>query len=194
MCLDCILRGSEEGLDPQVLFDPFEEKLDLPPTFVEIGDGPRRKRKVVGEKDEVSVGFRVVVSDSSEFRWIILLGIEGCRYDGLIALNPNRFVDTCGIEPVKTEVFLGPDNKISCILMDGMEPGKIEIAAIDDIQSARFDADLIEDIYIVDFAVSDNDHRRYAASQIKKGMQLDGSFSLAEDGPGKQRQAQVDDG
>ena len=31
-----VLGGPIEGLDPQVLLDPLEEQLDLPPTFVQL--------------------------------------------------------------------------------------------------------------------------------------------------------------
>jgi hypothetical protein len=36
--LEGVLGGAVEGLDPQVLLDPFEEEFDLPPTFVQLGN------------------------------------------------------------------------------------------------------------------------------------------------------------
>lgn len=36
--LHSVLAGAEEGLDPQVLLDPFEEQSDLPAGFVDLGD------------------------------------------------------------------------------------------------------------------------------------------------------------
>jgi hypothetical protein len=35
------LADAVEGLDPQVLLDPFEEQLHLPALFVDLGDGQR---------------------------------------------------------------------------------------------------------------------------------------------------------
>jgi hypothetical protein len=36
---DRVLGVADEGLDPQILFDPAEENLDLPALLVDIGDG-----------------------------------------------------------------------------------------------------------------------------------------------------------
>jgi hypothetical protein len=34
-------------LDAEVLFDPLEEQLNVPPAFIELGDHNSRKRKVI---------------------------------------------------------------------------------------------------------------------------------------------------
>ena len=44
-----VLGGPVEGFDPQVLFDPLEEELDLPPAPVELGDGQGREGEVGGQ-------------------------------------------------------------------------------------------------------------------------------------------------
>src|SRR6185503_5723615 len=43
-------RGPHEGLDSQVLLDRFEERLDLPPLFVDGGDRGRCELEVIGEE------------------------------------------------------------------------------------------------------------------------------------------------
>ena len=45
---DRVLRRAVERLDAQVLFDPFEEELHLPPLLVELRDDERRQVEVVG--------------------------------------------------------------------------------------------------------------------------------------------------
>jgi hypothetical protein len=39
LCFDCIGGSSEEGLDPQMLFDPLEEQFDLPAALVKLSNG-----------------------------------------------------------------------------------------------------------------------------------------------------------
>ena len=56
-----IFGCSIEGLYSEMLLDPLEEQLDLPPTFVEIGDGECRKDKIVGHKNERFFFFDVEV-------------------------------------------------------------------------------------------------------------------------------------
>ena len=73
---DGIGRGAVEGLDAEMLLDPFEEQLHLPAclvereqvgrqqrhfpaAFVKLRDGQRREGEVVGQEDQVRVMFRV---------------------------------------------------------------------------------------------------------------------------------------
>ena len=45
---DRVIRVADEGLDPQVLFDPAEENLDLPALFIDIACGLGRELEVIG--------------------------------------------------------------------------------------------------------------------------------------------------
>ena len=71
-----ILGGAVECLYPEMLLDPFEKELDVPPTAVEIGNGPAGQSKIVGEKDESLVLLCIVVPDSSELGRIISFCVE----------------------------------------------------------------------------------------------------------------------
>ena len=46
-------------LDRQILFDPFEEGLDLPAFAVNLGDRDGRQIEAIGQKDEELVGIGV---------------------------------------------------------------------------------------------------------------------------------------
>ena len=46
LCLYCVFGRSKERLDTQMLFDPFEEQLDLPALFVKCADGHKGTPKV----------------------------------------------------------------------------------------------------------------------------------------------------
>jgi|TARA_B100001971_G_C17641899_1_gene263786 hypothetical protein len=50
LCLHSVGRSAEEGLDSEVLFDPFEEQFHLPAALVKVRYGECRKCEVVGEK------------------------------------------------------------------------------------------------------------------------------------------------
>ena len=43
-----VLTGAKEGLDFNVLFDPFEDQLNLPALLVDIGNGLDRPVELVG--------------------------------------------------------------------------------------------------------------------------------------------------
>ena len=61
-----VLRRSVKALYSQVLFDPFEEELDLPTHSIDLSDGESGQGKVVCYEDETFRAFGVDVSDSSE--------------------------------------------------------------------------------------------------------------------------------
>ena len=48
--LDRVFGRSNERLDAQMLFDPFEEQLDLPALYVKCADCQRRERHVVRQE------------------------------------------------------------------------------------------------------------------------------------------------
>ena len=58
---------SVEGLDAEMLLDPFEEQFDLPSALVEIGNGQRRKDKIVSKKNELFFPFGIEVFYTAEF-------------------------------------------------------------------------------------------------------------------------------
>ena len=66
MGFDGTLGGTEEGLDAEMLLDPLEEKLDLPTTPVEFGDGEGRRGEVVGQEVESSSRCDIVISDPAQ--------------------------------------------------------------------------------------------------------------------------------
>jgi hypothetical protein len=43
-----VLRCAVEGIDSQMLFDPFEEEFDIPAAAVKLGDLQRRFGEIVG--------------------------------------------------------------------------------------------------------------------------------------------------
>ena len=71
-----IFRGAQEVFDFEMLLDPLEEKLDLPASFVKLGDGPGGKEEVVGEKIVCSLGFRIIETDEAQRPVIFFFGIE----------------------------------------------------------------------------------------------------------------------
>lgn len=53
MYLHNILGHTEECLDTQVLFNPFEEQFHLPAAFAKLGDSDRRQRKGYRKKPQI---------------------------------------------------------------------------------------------------------------------------------------------
>ena len=65
-----IFGSSVEGLDAEMLLDPFEEQFNLPSAFVEFGNAKGRKDEIVGQKNEMLFPFSIEVFYTTEFFWI----------------------------------------------------------------------------------------------------------------------------
>ena len=66
LCLHSILTRTVEGFDPQMLFDPFEEQLNLPPPLVKPRDRQRGQGEVVGQEHKPAIVLGVVIHDATQ--------------------------------------------------------------------------------------------------------------------------------
>ena len=64
LSLHGVWRSTIEGFDSKMLFDPFEEDLDLPTVLEKQCNGQGWKNKIVGLEDEPTIGFGVEITDS----------------------------------------------------------------------------------------------------------------------------------
>lgn len=71
---------------------------------------------------------------------------------------------------------------------------KIDITTIHDIESRRFEKELIENRDIVSRTLGDADKARDSATQVHERMQFDRSLALAKVGPREKREAKIDRG
>src|SRR5512139_1302567 len=78
--------------------------------------------------------------------------------------------------------------------MNGVKAFEVQIASVDDIESSRFEDQLIEDPDIVNLAVGNNDEGGNASSQIQQRMQFHGAFVSSELGPREKRETEIDGG
>src|SRR5205807_7100650 len=122
-----------------MLFDPFEEQLDLPATAIELSDGQRRQRKVVGNENHALVGLGVEVTNAPQFVGITLArhGID--ELDDLIANDACRSVHWPRIKASATESLASARHKEGRRQMQAVQTGKVEVSAIHHIESARLE-------------------------------------------------------
>ena len=90
--LDRVLAGAEEGLDAEVLLDPFEEQFDLPALFVNLRDRQRGQDEVVGQELQLPAGFGVAVADAAQLVRIRRSRLERGQDDRLIRTDARTLV------------------------------------------------------------------------------------------------------
>jgi len=73
-----------------------------------------------------------------------------------------------------------------------VESPVVQISSIHDVERAKFEDQLTQDVHIVNRGRCYDDHAWYVPFQIQQGVQLDSAFGLSEFRPREKREAQVD--
>ena len=189
---DRVLRRSIKRLDAKILLDPAEKQFDAPAEFIELGDRQRRLKKVVGQKCEVTIILSIEKTDPPQRLGIFDFRFRAGQDDSSVGSQVHGFIDGSRHDPTRLKIRLGSDDEKHAVLMKGVEPAEVQIATIQDVKSAGLEGQFVEDPDIVRFSFRHLDKSWDRAPQVEKGMELDGALALAELGPRKKRQAQVD--
>lgn len=112
----------------------------------------------------------------------------------MVGLDPGGFVDTSRIETPEPEVALGPGDQEDRCLVDSLKAIEIQIPTVDNIEGSWFEDQLIEDVDVVNFAISNNNEGGDTSSEVQEGVQFHSGFVGSELGPRKKRQTQIDGG
>ena len=187
-----IVGSAVEGLDAEMLFDPFEEQFDLPSALVEFGDGQRRKDEIVGQKNELFFPFGVEVFYTTEFFRITCLRFGCDQHDGLIAFQAVGSIHRMRVDSSEPRVFLGPCNEKGEELSKDVEPFEVQVTAVHDVEGSRFWNQDVKDIDVMERSIGDFDKRGDVAAEVHEGVHFDGGLMLAKRRPGKEGQAKVD--
>ena len=187
-----VLAGAEEGLDPQVLLDPFEEQLDLPAAFVDLGDGKRGQREVIGQELESLAGLLIQECHAPKRFGIDLRRAEGRQDDRVIGAQAGGLVYLARVAALQKNVGLGPHYKEGGTQSELIETLEIDIPTIHDVAGSGFGKDVVKDLDVVHFSIGNANKSGDIAVQVQQSVHLDGGLVLAELGPRKDRQTQID--
>jgi hypothetical protein len=68
-----------------MLFDPFEEQLDLPAKLVQSGNRSWREAKVVGQKEKPFLKFDIDIMNATQVFGIVDRTLRSGKANGLVA-------------------------------------------------------------------------------------------------------------
>ena len=196
--LDRVFGCSKERLDTQMLFDPFEEQLDLPALFVKCANSQRRKRHVVRQERQCLARFGIDVGHLPNQFWISFVRLVPRQLNVLVADQTRVDGYRKFLHHNEFHIAFGTGHKKGSGGMQLMQSGKVDIRLVHNVIGANLDVALlcedVEDFDIVHFAVADVNKTRYRSTQIHQGVKFDGCFCRAKRRPRKQTQAQIDRG
>ena len=136
--------------------------------------------------------FCIVELDASQMLRVILVGLRGGQFNGLIATQSHGLVYGARVDATKEQIGFSPDDKKRLRLMQGEPASEVGEAAIHDVKAASFGYQDVEYIDLVHLAIGDVDEGGNVAAQVEQRMHFDGSLGGAEARPRKDAQAQVD--
>src|SRR2546425_5160957 len=177
-----------------MLLDPPEEEFHLPARLVDLGDRKCRQHEVVSEKLQALVGFGIVETHAPQGVRIYFGGLDGGQNHRLIGSNAGFFVHRTRVAPLEQDVLFCAYDEEGRTQGEDVQTFEVDVAAVHDVERAGFGENLVEDIHVVHFAVSNAYKRGDIAVQVQQRVHLHRGFMLAKFRPREQGETQVDGG
>ena len=188
-----IVALSPERLDLEVLLDPFEKQLDLPPVLVKECDVLGSKIEVVRVVSERAVQVRSIVDDTSDFARILFLVLLLRKDNGLVTQDVVRSVkNVLAINDFIVRTLLLADDKEGSRHCNLIKSGKVKIASVKDIACQRLICEPVHSIDIMHVGIGDSVEYGNLRDDIHLSVDLDARLRASELRPCKERHAEVD--
>ena len=189
---DSIFGFSPETLDLEVLLDPFEKQLHLPPVFIEQGDVLCTEEEVVCVVDEASMKLWRIIDNSSDstgvFLLILLLGeADGLVFEYIVCSVEN----TLAIDDLICWFALLPNNKECSKHIDSIESGEVKVAPVKHIARQRFVCEPVHRVNIVHLGIGDSVEDWNLRDDINLGMDPDARLCTPELCPSEYGHAEI---
>jgi len=123
--LHCVLAVAQEMFDAQVLLDPLEEQLDLPPALVQRADGQCRQRRVVCQEDQRLARLGVLESNAPQMLGILLGRIVAVEHRALVAEHTRGAVGGRRLHAPCVHGRLGPRDEEGAGLMQRIQAREV---------------------------------------------------------------------
>ena len=186
-----VLAQSVEGLDSQILLDPFEEELDLPACFVDLGYHDGVDFEIVGEEHQQLSGFGIQEANAPEIVRILLAGFGPVEANRLVAAQTAGLVHRSGLLDIVAHVPLGPGNEEGRGHTDSRKSCEVDVSTVHYVEGTGLEDYPIQSIDIVNLPLCDGDESRNRTPQVDHGMELDRRFLPSEPSPREEVHTQV---
>ena len=175
----------QETLDFQVLFDPLEEQLDLPPPPVDPANGVRGKPKVVCEEFIPSARLLVNIGHLAQGRRVFQQRREVREHDLLVRDDPRG---AWGVRMLSESRGFGvaPEacHEIRALQTDLIEPPQIAIPLVIHVNAVRPDREQrLGRMYVGHLSVAHHHVAGEIAREVQLGVQFDRPLCPSVSGP-----------
>jgi len=190
---DCILGLSPESFDLEMLFDPFEEQLHLPPVFIKKSDVLGCKIEIVCVVNKTPLEFRDIVDNPSDDSWIFLLILLLCEPNTLAfedIVSPIQYAFS--IDNLVCRLTLFSDDKECPEHVDAIESYEVKIASVKHIARQRLVCEPVHRIDIMHLGIGNSVEYGYLSNDVNLSMDPDTRLGASKLCPSEYGHAQVD--
>ena len=189
---DCILGFSPETFDLEVLLDPFEKQLHLPPVFIEQGDVLGTEVEVVRIVDEASMKLWRIIDNSSDktgiFLLILLFGeANGLVFEHIICSIENALT----IDNLIYRLALLPDDKECSEYVDSIKSGEVKVASVKHVARQWLVCKPVHRVDVVHLGIGDSVENRNLRDDINLSMDSDARLCASELCPSEYRHTEI---
>ncbi len=187
-----VFRIAPEGRDAEMLLYPTKKKFHLPALLVQQSDVLRLDADIVGKERECSLKVWSIVNYPPQHTWILLLCLIASKVYHLIKQDVvHSFQKLFSINNFIFEVRLLSNDKVGAYSVNCMQPCKIIISLVKDVERIRLIRNFIHRIHIVNFCFRDMNVSRYLGYNVKQRVDFDATLVFPEVCPLEQAQAKV---
>ena len=200
VCDDChvnlyahsIFGFSPEPLDQEVLLDPFEKHLHLPPVFIKESDVLGCKIEIVRVVNKTPLEFRGIVDNPSDDSGIFLLILLFCEPNALVfedIVSPIQYAFS--IDNLVCRLTLLPDDEESPEHVDAIESGEVKVASVKHIARQRLVCEPVHRVDIMHLGIGNPIEHGYLCNDVNLSMDPDARLGAPELSPSEYGHAQV---
>ena len=190
---DGILGFTPKGFDAEMLLDPLEEQLNLPPIFIQECDIFGSKIKIVSVVCESAIELWRVVNDATNRRWIIRFISLSSEANRLV--TKNIILSFFKVKP--TLNFIGrmklfSNDKECPRTIDFIESHEVKVASIKHIAGKRLVCKPVHRVDVVHLSIGDSVEHRNLRDNVNLCMDSYARLGCSELRPSENRETEVD--
>ena len=188
-----ILGFSPKSFNLEVLLNPFEKQLHLPPIFIKESDVLGCKIEVVRVVNEAPLKFRGIVDNSSDDSWVLLLVLLLGEADTLVFENiVSPIQNALPVDNLVGRLTLLPDDEESPEHVDAIESGEVKIASVKHIARQRLVCEPVHRVDIMHLGIGNSVEYGYLSNDVNLSMDPDARLGASKLCPSEYGHAQVD--
>lgn len=173
-----------ESLDVQMLFDPFEKHLNLPPFAVQLCYGYRLKGKVVCQKSVYFSISKIFIHNEPKRVGVFPDCIKTCKSDCLIRNESGLRINFSAVKNFILHIFFRPGHEPGMLKVKVlMQRIKLDISFVHKIISVWFDRDIVQNLGVMNGTFCETDKCWDGASEVHKSMHFECPFTVMKLGP-----------